>query len=90
MRVIETEDELAQLCQGIVRDSSSEAVVLLQSFDHKLRSYQPIQCWILLTVLTFREGAMSYLIDSVGFKDSLGATLGAVCKTADILKVVES
>lgn len=65
-------------------------MVLLQSYDHKLRSYKSFQCWILLTVLGVRESPKSYLVDAVSFKECIGSTIGAVCKTVDILKIVES
>ena len=88
IRVVESEEELRGICQQLVADSDS--VVLLQAYEHGLRSYRPFQCWLLLTVLKAQNGVQSFLIDAVRYKDSIGATVGAVCKATSILKVIES
>ena len=85
---MESEDELRSFCQQLVADSDS--VVLLQAYEHGLRSYRPFQCWLLLTVLKTETGVQSFLIDAIRFKDCISATVGAVCKAARILKVIES
>ena len=65
-------------------------MVLVQSYEHKLRSYKPFQCWLLLTVVDSSMGAsnQSYLIDTLRFKEVIGVTVGLVCKTISILKIV--
>ena len=88
MRVVESEDELKNLCSEIARDGDS--IVLLQAFEHDLRSYQPFQCWLLLTVVKGQSIVRSFLVDAIAFKESIYSSVGAICRAPAILKVVES
>ena len=68
-------------------------MVLLQAYEHRLRSYRPFQCWLLMTVIekkTAQPAIKSYLIDSIRFKDSIKDTIGAICRDTSILKLVEA
>ena len=68
-------------------------MVLLQAYEHRLRSYRPFQCWLLMTVIekkTAQPEVKSYLIDSIRFKDSIKDTIGAICRDTSILKLVEA
>ncbi len=92
LRVIETIEELQSLLSA--RQSTYD-VVVLQSYEHKLRSYKPFQCWLLLSVLQSSETeektqVKTYLIDTLRFKDTLKASLGLLCRDVSVLKVVEA
>ena len=69
LRCIETTDELQSVCASLAAESS--CVVLLQSYEHKLRSYKPFQCWLLLSVVTSESVCTSYLVDCQRLRQSL-------------------
>ena len=55
LRVVESEDELRQICDSIIAgadDKNCGRTVLMQSYEHKLRSFEPFQCWILMSVIS--------------------------------------
>ena len=87
--MIESEGELRKLCEQLTTDA--DGVVLLQSYEHRLRSYRPFQCWLLLTVIkTQQTASQSFLIDVVKHRECIGTTIGKICKCLSILKIVES
>jgi len=63
--------------------------VLLQSCEHRLRSYRPITCWLLISVFTKDQQTQSFLIDAIRLKHNLAAALNLVTKAVQIVKVVE-
>ena len=47
-QIIDKQEDLFAALNVINSDAK---VILIQTAEHKLRSYQPIQCWIVLTAL---------------------------------------
>ena len=89
LRCVESEEELSQVVKSVVA-SGDDSVALLQVFEHKLRSYVPQPCWLLMTLVTTNSPCVSYLIDLVRFKTVMRSSVGQLTKCAAILKVVES
>ena len=89
--MIETNEELSTVCTS---GEEGGQVVMLQSYEQRLRSYKPFTCWLLLSILQQKEGesvptVRSYLIDTLKFtRVSLKNNLGKLCEKADTLKVV--
>ena len=49
LTVIENQDKLKELSSDIL--TGDNCVVVLQTYEHGLRSYRAFQCWLVVTVL---------------------------------------
>ena len=88
LRRVESEQELHAVCQSLA--SGEHAVAFLSLFEHKLRSYKPLSCWLLMSVVRSSDACNTYLIDLMRFKGSIASSLGLLSKAVSVLKVVES
>ena len=90
-KVVGSELELTQACAQATQDGAS--LVILKSFEHSLRSYRPITCWLLMTVISTENSvasAQTFMIDAVKLNSKFSETVGLITSTPHILKVVET
>ena len=50
-KVVESEEELQLLSQSLL-DGEGKKAILMQGYEHQLRSYKPIFCWLFVSVIS--------------------------------------